>query len=125
MRLVEVARFCADVDWTAAFYQTVLGAPPASQHPGRTATFLLGGVKLFLHQRALAHDPGWPLRDEDHIAFAVVDVDRACADLAAAGLVIEVGPQDFPWGRSAYLRDPDGRLVELHRPQTAGPAVLR
>ena len=21
-------------------------------------------------------------------------------------------PHDYPWGRSAYLRDPDGRLVE-------------
>ena len=24
-----------------------------------------------------------------------------------------VGPRDYRWGRSAYLRDPDGRLVEL------------
>ena len=24
-----------------------------------------------------------------------------------------VEPRDYPWGRSAYLRDPDGRLVEL------------
>lgn len=23
------------------------------------------------------------------------------------------GPLDLPWGRSAYLRDPDGRIVEL------------
>jgi catechol 2,3-dioxygenase-like lactoylglutathione lyase family enzyme len=23
------------------------------------------------------------------------------------------GPRDLPWGRSAYVRDPDGRLVEL------------
>ena len=25
------------------------------------------------------------------------------------------GPRDLPWGRSAYVRDPDGRLVELRR----------
>jgi len=31
--------------------------------------------------------------------------DRGCA------LLFE--PRDYPWGRSAYLRDPDGRLVEL------------
>jgi len=24
-----------------------------------------------------------------------------------------VGPKEFYWGRSAYVRDPDGRLVEL------------
>jgi catechol 2,3-dioxygenase-like lactoylglutathione lyase family enzyme len=29
------------------------------------------------------------------------------------GLVLRVEPRDYPWGRSAYLRDPDGRLVEL------------
>ncbi len=118
-RLVEITRFCADVDRTTAFSATLLGRPPASHHPGQTATFLLGDVRLLLHQRAPVHDPGWP-RDEDHIAFAVSDVDRACAELTAAGLRIEVGPRDFPWGRSAHLRDPDGRLVELHRPEAAG-----
>ena len=25
------------------------------------------------------------------------------------------GPMDFYWGRSAYVRDPDGRIVELVR----------
>lgn len=120
-RLVEIARFCADVDRTAAFYATLLGSPPASRYPGQTATFLLGDVQLFLHQRASVHPPGWPLRDEDHIAFAAPDVDRACRELVAAGLAVDVGPQDFPWGRSAYLRDPDGRLVELHRETRAAP----
>jgi catechol 2,3-dioxygenase-like lactoylglutathione lyase family enzyme len=23
---------------------------------------------------------------------------------------------NFYWGRSAYLRDPDGHLIELHKP---------
>ena len=23
------------------------------------------------------------------------------------------GPKDYYWGRSAYVRDPDGRIVEL------------
>ena len=27
--------------------------------------------------------------------------------------VVLVEPRAYPWGRSAYLRDPDGRLVEL------------
>jgi len=116
-RLEEIARFCADVDRSVAFYETLLGVKPVSRHPGETATFMVGEVKLFLHQRAAAHDPAWPLRDEDHIALAVEDVDRACAELEAAGLTVEVAPRDFSWGRSAYLRDPDGRLVELHRPR--------
>ena len=114
-RLEEIARFCADVDAAAAFYERVLGFKPASRHPGETATFMLGDVKLFPHNRS-EHAPDRPLRDEDHIAFAVVEVDRACDELKSIGLALAVGPRDFSWGRSAYLRDPDGRLVELHRP---------
>ncbi len=29
------------------------------------------------------------------------------------GVETTIAPRDYPWGRSAYLRDPDGRLVEL------------
>lgn len=114
-RLEEIARFCADVDATVAFYEKLLGVKPASWQRGETATFMLGDVKLFLHRRSEQPEPGWPLRDGDHIAFRVEDVGRACEELTAAGLTVVAGPQDFYWGRSAYLRDPDGRLVELHR----------
>lgn len=119
-RLEEIARFCNDVNRCVAFYEAVLGVRPASWQPGQTATFMLGRVKLFLHQRSEARDPAWPLQDEDHIAFAVEDVDGACKELQSAGLTIEVGPRDFYWGRSAYLRDPDGRLVELHHGAPGG-----
>jgi hypothetical protein len=26
---------------------------------------------------------------------------------------MEVSPKDYYWGRSAYLRDPDGQLIEI------------
>jgi len=87
---------------------------PEARKVGEAATFTLGGVKLFLHKRS-GGMPGGP-RDEDHIAFIVDDVDEACAALRAQGIGIEFPPHDFYWGRSAYLRDPDGRLVELHQP---------
>jgi catechol 2,3-dioxygenase-like lactoylglutathione lyase family enzyme len=44
----------------------------------------------------------------------VDDVDHACAELQARGFTIEVPPRMCYWGRSAYLRDPDGWLIELH-----------
>lgn len=114
-RLEEIARFTADLDATVKFYETFLGRKPDVWQPGEIAVFMLGDVKLFLHKIG-EPEPGWPLKDEDHIAFAVEDVDVACAELQAAGLTIEVPPRDFYWGRSAYLRDPDGRMLELHRP---------
>jgi catechol 2,3-dioxygenase-like lactoylglutathione lyase family enzyme len=56
-------------------------------------------------------DDGPP--NEDHFALAVDDLNAACDALVARGLILELEPRDYPWGRSAYLRDPDGRLVEL------------
>jgi catechol 2,3-dioxygenase-like lactoylglutathione lyase family enzyme len=56
----------------------------------------------------------------DCFAFAVEDVDPACASLQEQGLVLEVAPRSYTRGRSAYLRDPDGRLIELAAPQGEG-----
>ncbi len=114
-RLEEIAYFTTDVDAAVNFYEKVLGIKPASWHAGVAAEFMLGTVKLFLHARGDPRPDGPP--GVDHIAFAVDDVDQACEELRAQGLRIEIGPKDFYWGRSAYLRDRDGRLVELHRAQ--------
>jgi catechol 2,3-dioxygenase-like lactoylglutathione lyase family enzyme len=51
--------------------------------------------------------------NEDHYALVVDDLRASCNALRARGLDLLVEPQGYPWGRSAYLRDPDGRLVEL------------
>ena len=59
----------------------------------------MGGSKILVHERSAA--------------LAVDDLDASCDALKAGGLVLHVEPRDYPWGRSAYLRDPDGRLVEL------------
>ena len=53
------------------------------------------------------------LPEDNHIAFEVQDVDAACEELAKRGLTLEVPPKDYYWGRSAYLRDPDGQMVEV------------
>ena len=40
-------------------------------------------------------------------------MDAACERLTQQGLTVEIPPNDYDWGRSAYLRDPDGHLIEL------------
>jgi catechol 2,3-dioxygenase-like lactoylglutathione lyase family enzyme len=108
--VVEVALFTDDVDSAKAFYGEVLGVSPAAEWPGG-AIFSAGGAKVLVHERGAALEGGPP--NEDHVALGVPDLDGACRELRAFGLAFLLEPADYPWGRSAYLRDPDGRLVEL------------
>ena len=60
------------------------------------------------------HDGAGPF----HIAFAVAEADLALweARLAEKGIALE-GRMSWPkGGRSLYVRDPDGHLVELATP---------
>jgi catechol 2,3-dioxygenase-like lactoylglutathione lyase family enzyme len=108
--LVEIALFTDDVEAAKEFYGRLLGTAPQEEWPGG-AVYAAGGAKLLVHERGPAPEGGPP--NEDHFALGVSDVDAAAAGLESAGLTFLVAPRDFPWGRSAYLRDPDGRLVEL------------
>lgn len=98
----------------AAFYAAVLGEP-APEPGGDVYRFDAEGVQLLIHRKVeRSAEPGHP-RDVDHIAIEVGDLDGECERLRAAGYDV-VGPSRFPWGRSAYLHDPDGRMVELQEP---------
>ena len=56
---------------------------------------------------------------ENHVAFAVADVDQTVAELESRSLTVEFSPPNYDWGRSAYLRDPEGRLVEIQQERDA------
>lgn len=106
----EIALFTHDVGGASAFYRGLIGAAPVAEWPGG-ALFAVGDGKLLVHERSAAMDDGPP--NEDHFAISVTDLDESCAALAASGFTFLVEARDYTWGRSAYLRDPDGRLVEL------------
>jgi catechol 2,3-dioxygenase-like lactoylglutathione lyase family enzyme len=110
LKLVEIAKFTADVSGMTAFYRHLLGTDPVAESPDM-AIFMSGETKIFIHK---LYEPGVDdLKPENHIAFAVDNVDGKCAELQAQGLSMEIPPRDYYWGRSAYLRDPDGQLVEV------------
>jgi catechol 2,3-dioxygenase-like lactoylglutathione lyase family enzyme len=111
-QLCEVAIFTDRVDETLEFYRLLLATDPLwrSADGGQ---FSSGQVKVLVH-RSMPRAPGMP-PNETHVAVGVADVDAAAAALLRAGLAIVAGPADYDWGRSAYLRDPDGRLVEVTR----------
>jgi catechol 2,3-dioxygenase-like lactoylglutathione lyase family enzyme len=108
--VTEVAVFTDDVPAVVAFYRGLVGRAPASEWPGG-ALFAAGGVTILVHERSATMEGGPP--NEDHFAVSVPDLVEACEVLRQLGATVLLEPRDYPWGRSAYLRDPDGRLVEL------------
>ena len=118
-QIAEIARFTDDVTDLAQFYERVLGVAPLSRSSGM-ALFKLNNLTLLIHQ-ALPQATDQPPH-EDHLALIVEDVDRACAALQAQGVHVLLEPHNYDWGRAAYLRDPDGRLIELQ--EMSQPALL-
>jgi predicted enzyme related to lactoylglutathione lyase len=106
-RIAEVALFTEDVARLTEFYERLLGRTADSRSESH-ASFDLGGATLFIH---VAGNGVEDAPNTDHIAFAL-DQDAAAERARSAGADV-VGPKEFYWGRSAYLRDPDGRAVEL------------
>ena len=109
-RLAEIALFTADVPRLIEFYERVLGAQPRSRSESH-AYFEVGETTILIHlvtDDELPHDaPGG-----DHVAFAVAAQDSLSDELRDSGHDV-IGPKVYDWGRSAYVRDPDGRIVEL------------
>ena len=57
--------------------------------------------------------PGFPHLGLEHIGLGVEDVDAACAHLRALGADIPVGPLTAGPFRLAFIRGPEGVMVEL------------
>lgn len=110
MQLHEIAYFTEDVPGMQSFYERLLGSVPVAASDGM-AIFMAGQTRLFIHRTYSPAEGELP--PEAHIAFSVADVDGVCAQLQQAELAVELPPKDYYWGRSAYLRDPDGHLIEL------------
>ena len=109
-RLAEVAIFTDNVAEHAAFYAHVLGGAPSYQADDIAVFNLPGGITLLIHKKYPPVEGQPP--NQDHIAFAA-DVDAASAELMRQGVQLLLEPKQYDWGKSAYLRDPDGRIVEL------------
>lgn len=115
-QLVELALFTEDVPALTEFYENLLGGGPAFSSE-QMALFQLDGLHILIHHR----DPPDPAYDvngsdppnEDHFAIAVEGLDDMWSESGLRENPGAIEPSTYPWGRSAYLRDPDGRLVEM------------
>lgn len=111
----------SDLDQSVTFYRDVLGLT-LGHRSGPYAQFDTGPTRVSLYQRdamaetigAGALRPPPPDAPGFELGFKVGDVDAAYAELVERGAQPQTPPTDRPWGqRTAYLRDPDGHLVEL------------
>ena len=109
-----------DIDRSVAFYTNVLGIELGHQSGGY-AQLITGQTRLALYTRermaATLDEPLEPMARNApgcEIGFLVADVDDAFARLTEAGAEPAKEPTDRFWGqRTAYIRDPDGHLIEL------------
>jgi len=109
-----------DLDRALGFYVDVMGLT-VSHRAGEYAQLVTGTTRLaFYTRRAMSETLGRELARPDETApafelgFKVEDVDAAWADLVGRGIPSVCPPRDRTWGqRTAYVRDPDGNLVEL------------
>ncbi|MCD9624341.1 VOC family protein [Rhabdothermincola salaria] len=132
--LDHVAITVADVDVTLDWYERVLGAERLYDDLRRSgvipvALLQLGGSRLSVHAVAAPAAPHAvrPVAGSADLCFRCRGpVESILAGLAAARVEVVEGPVDRPasngvMGRSVYLRDPDGNLIELLTTASAPP----
>jgi len=127
MRIDHVRLLVVNFAECFRFYRDVIGMKVLwGDENDSYASFVEDGQKtpnLAIHNRQLMTDAlgtgNLPseaaVQDRHMLIIGVEDVDATVARLQAMGVSFVLGPQDYPgWGyRGAFLRDPDGNLIEL------------
>ncbi|OXJ32050.1 glyoxalase [Burkholderia sp. HI2714] len=112
---MKVKRIVANIDTRSVddakrFYQRIFGLDLLMDH-GWIATY--GNAEQMDVQISFALEGGSGTPTPD-LSIEVDDVDEALARVLAAGIPVEYGPADEPWGvRRFYVRDPFGKLVNV------------
>jgi catechol 2,3-dioxygenase-like lactoylglutathione lyase family enzyme len=118
-----------NLERSRAFYRDVLGAEVYREYGGTSV------VLRFLGTWLLLVTGGGPTKDKPEVTFAapvdpgtvshsmtirVPDCHGAYATLRARGAQFLTPPVDYDWEVRAFLRDPDGHLLEIS--QARNPA---
>ncbi|MGB2568833.1 VOC family protein [Micromonospora citrea] len=113
-----------DPDRLSAWYATHLGVDPAPESYEVSSWWQQAGPTVFAAMPAdSAHFGG--AQHAWSINFRVTDLDAMVGQLRGAGIDVQVDPEEYPNGRFADLRDPEGNGVQLWEPAGAdsrGPA---
>lgn len=99
-----------NLDAAVRFYRDVLELDLLMDH-GWIATW--GSTRKMTVQVSVASQGGSGTAVPD-LSIEVDDLDDVLARVKRAGIAIEYGPADEPWGvRRFYVRDPFGKLVNI------------
>lgn len=112
---MKIKRIVANVETSAleaarSFYADVLGLEVLMDHG---CVMTLGSRQTMQVQISFATEggSGTPVPD---ISIEVDDLDEAIERIEDAGIKLEYGPVEEPWGvRRFYVHDPLGRLVNI------------
>lgn len=127
MKFAYTILYVRDVERSLAFYESAFGLGRRFLHEsGMYGELETGSTTLAFAAEAVAQsnlaggfqsaDPSRPPAASE-VAFATSDVQNAFERATRAGAVSAAEPKTKPWGQTvAYLRDPDGHLVELCTP---------
>lgn len=119
--------YVANVPASLAFFDAAFGIATAFLHEGADYGELqTGATKLAFSSHALMAQIGKAVATEPpekpsfELALETADVKAALDRAIWAGAVLVQDVQDMPWGQTiAYVRTPDGTLVELCTPVSA------
>ena len=119
----HAAIICSDYDRSKAFYTDVLGLRViaenyrAARQSWKLDLALPGGgqIELFSFPGAPPRPTTPEAQGLRHLAFAVDDLDAACARLDRLGVTVEpVRVDEYTGSRFTFFPDPDGLPLELY-----------
>ena len=129
MKFAYTILYVRDAARSLAFYETAIGLQRRFLHEsGAYGELETGPTTLAFAAEALAESnlpggfqPADPSRppSASEVGLATADVPAAFERAIRAGAVSVAAPKVKPWGQTvAYLRDPDGHLIELCTPMS-------
>ena len=119
----HAAIICSDYDRSKAFYTDVLGLRViAENYRAARQSWKLdlalpdgGQIELFSFPGAPPRPTTPEAQGLRHLAFAVDDLDAACARLDRLGVTVEpVRVDEYTGSRFTFFPDPDGLPLELY-----------
>ena len=117
MKVTEIAFTCypvTDMERARKFYEGLLGLVATMDHKMEGAHWVeydIGAGTL-----AIGVAPGWnPSREGCSVSLEMEDFAAAVGELKKAGVEFAMEPMETPVCHMAFVRDPDGNSVGIHR----------